>query len=167
MDNALEIIEKAIEEHAFISQNISNVSAKLNDVNALLLLRWERSNLVASSLEMFSNKLGDLKKSVDSLKSNLGRHFKFEERSLPLVLDKSVMQSLMVEHSIINTQIDKTDILLKNVRIKGLSEKEFMDKKIEILTIVNDLCHLIQKHALKEDTLLRDRIKSLESKKDK
>jgi len=162
---ALEIINRTIEEHRLILNNIGNVQGKANDVNALTKLNWERTGLATSTIEEFGGKLASLVNALSTLKTSLGRHFMFEEENLPGVLSKTVMESLLVYHRAIRGDIEKLDGFLTDFKIEGMPGKDLLNSKMETVNKVNELSNLIQEHASKEENILRERQKELQEEK--
>jgi hypothetical protein len=163
--DALEIINKTIEEHRFIHSSIGNVKQHANDVNALSRLDWEKSQLAVSSREEFADKIQSLIESLETLHDRLDHHFIFEEENLPQVLDNNRMDSLLVYHRSIRQERAKLDSALAGLKPEELSNSDLLTKKADIVNKITGLSNLIQEHAGMEEVILRNRKKELEGKK--
>jgi len=162
MATALEILNKTIEEHRLIHENLSTVSEKANDVNAEVLLDWERADLAVSGIDSIQAKVDTLIKSVSSMQVNLGKHFKYEELYLPTVLGPELMNILLIDHSNIRKALEAAETKLSEFKMGGLDAKILLEKKMELVAAVADVADLIKTHALKEDTILRGKKRELE-----
>ena len=165
MADALEILNKTIEEHRLIHENITNISEKANDVNAQVLLDWERSDLAVSGAESIVSKVDTLKKSVSSLQVNLGQLFVYEELYLPPVLGPELMNVLLVDHTAIRAALEKAGRQLAEFKADTLGGRELLEKKMDLITAISDVTDLIQAHALKDDTILRGKKREREDAK--
>lgn len=165
MADALEIINKTIEEHRLIHENITTVSDKANDVNAQVLLDWERSDLAVSGIDSINAKAEILKKSVSSLQVNLGRHFGYEELYLPPVLGPELMNVLLVDHTAIRATLEKAGRQLVEFKVGESDAKDLLEKKMDLIATISEVTDLIKEHALKEDTILRGKKRELEEAK--
>jgi hemerythrin len=158
----IEIVRKTLEEHKYIDDNIGRIEEKMSDMNALVLLQRERSNVAFSTQQDFGRKLADLANSLTRLTTSLQKHFSFEEMYMLKLLDNQAVADLVLEHGKINEEFEKIDALVKSSRPEGLNQKEFLDKKAEVIGDIMLVCQLIQAHALKEDKMLRDMKNDLE-----
>jgi hypothetical protein len=163
MADSLEILSKIIEEHRLIQDNITHVSEKANDVNAQVLLDWERTDLAVSGPDSLDSKVDILKKSVAAMQVNLGRHFGYEEQYLPAVLGPELMHILLSDHTAIRAALLRAAAELNSFKSEGVDPKELLEKKMELIAVISDLTDLIKEHALKEDTILRGKKRELES----
>jgi hypothetical protein len=163
MADDLEILKKTIEEHRLIHENITSVSERANDVNAQVLLDWERADLAVSGADSMDEKVDTLKKSVAALQVNLGRHFGFEETYLPPVLGPELMNILLRDHVAIRAALEQAGKQLSAFKSGGLDNSTLLDKKMELIAVVSDVTDLIKEHALKEDTILRGKKRELEN----
>jgi hypothetical protein len=167
MVDALGIINKELEDHRLISENIADVNNKANDINAKVLLDWKIDDLAYSNInaEVLYIKIEGLRESIYSLRKNLSQHFILEEINLPTVLGTTLVNDLKTDHDEILVSLDKTGQKLELFNPDGISKKELRENAIEIINVVGDLSKLIEAHALKEDTLLRRKKKELENLK--
>ena len=74
------------------------------------------------------------------------------------------MQALSLEHNEIGKVINEARSMVVSTKLEGLSREDLMSKEAEIQQIVNNLCHLIEEHADKEDLMLEMVQRALEEK---
>jgi len=163
LDN-LAKIKEIIEEHQTIRGHVKLVGDSITDQEALLSLQSARPDWIPGRLEILSEKQNRLQQTIGFLSEGLKNHFAKEEKLLPPLLGKFLMQALSLEHHEIGKVINEARSMVVSTKLEGLSREDLMSKEAEIQQIVNSLCHLIEEHADKEDLMLEMVQRALEEK---
>lgn len=154
MSDYLAEIEKIVEEHQTIRDGVKLVGDSVSDQEALNSLRSIHSDWVPGQPELLPEKQNRLRQTVSFLDEGLRNHFAAEEKVLPLVLGEFLMQALRLEHQEILEAISRAKSVTADTKLEGLSQEELMSKDLEMKNVVNNLSHLINGHAEKEELML-------------
>jgi len=165
MADNLKIVNRAIEEHHIIRKHVKLVGDSVSDLEALFSLQQARPDWILSSAEALPEKQDKLQQTISALDEGLKNHFSFEEKLLPPLFGKFLMQALILDHREIKKRIAETKSLVANTKLEGLSRKELLSQKAQIQQKVEDILQLVEEHADKEETILKMLQKALEVKK--
>lgn len=109
--DAIEVIDRIIEEHKKIFQSVENLELVANDAMALRGLEEAKDTFMPGRLEQKGG-LQSLKQLLEGVDSGIRRHFNFEETYLLGAFDKhsakkiiSVLHSLLLEHEDIRNRL--------------------------------------------------------------
>jgi hypothetical protein len=163
VEDAITLLDRTIEEHRLIREHLENVAAVSNDVEAQVLLDWNRSSLAVSGPESIALAVGNLQKSISAMETRLQEHIKSEERDLPPVLGAGLMNILLTDHALIKSAIENINKELAKYAAPGISPDQILDKKMGLIVIATELIEMIGSHALKEDGIFRQKKKDLET----
>ena len=164
MADNLKIVKRAIEEHHTIRGHTKLVGDSVSDLEALFSLQKARPDWILSSTDALSEKQTKLQQTISALDEGLQNHFSFEEKLLPPLFGKFLMQALILEHREMKKRIDDTKSLLANTKLEGLGQRELLAQKAQIQQKVEDILQLVEEHAGKEETILKMLQKALEAK---
>ena len=98
MSDELEIINRVIEEHRKVRQDLKLAGDSTTDREAIASLQKARKDWVPGRLEILAEKQKKLQQTVSALDEGLTRHFGYEEEYLPPILGKLLTQALLFEH---------------------------------------------------------------------
>jgi len=164
MADNLKIVNRAIEEHHTIRGHVKLVGDSISDLEALFSLQKARPDWILSSTDALSEKQDKLQQTISALEEGLKNHFSFEEKLLPPLFGKFLMQVLILEHREIKKSIVDTKSLLANTKLVGLNQRELLSQKAHIQKKVEDILQLVEEHAGKEETILKMLQKALQAK---
>jgi len=164
MADNLKIVNRAIEEHHTIRGHVKLVGDSVSDLEALFSLQKARPDWILSSTDALSEKQDKLQQTISALEEGLKNHFSFEEKLLPPLFGKFLMQVLILEHREIKKSIVDTKSLLANTKLVGLNQRELLSQKAHIQKKVEDILQLVEEHAGKEETILKMLQKALQAK---
>ena len=164
MADNLKIVNRAIEEHHTIRGHVKLVGDSVSDLEALFSLQKARPDWILSSTDALSEKQDKLQQTISALEEGLKNHFSFEEKLLPPLFGKFLMQVLILEHREIKKSIVDTKSLLANTKLVGLNQRELLSQKAHIQKKVEDILQLLEEHAGNEETILKMLQKALQAK---
>ncbi len=151
-----EIIQKCLEQHRYIDENINSVAHGTSDINTMIELQRERSDIARSSLEELHNRVKILGKRVEDLYVFMKQHFKFEEDTFPALVDAAFMQMLLSEHEAIISEFEKVKEIVDISDKQAADAKDLLGLKTKVVNTLNNLCYLIHEHASKENKVLHE-----------
>ena len=154
--NHKKIIEKSIEEHRYVDENLSTAENKMSDINALVALQRERSEIARSSLEDLQNRFKILQQHIENLHGFMLQHFKFEENTLTRIFDASFVEELLIEHNEIDAKFTLIKDTLSKIGYAEVDSKGLLEAQSKTVNMLNDLCYSIRQHAGKEDKILHE-----------
>jgi len=163
MADTLRVIEKAIEEHHRIRENLKHAGDSVTDIEALFALNKEYARWSQSSVKELKDKQGQLLKAVSTLEQGLTRHFGFEEKALPPLLGEVLMRTITQEHVEIAGLLDKAKASLRDSALEGLDQRELLTRKAEIQANIHYIVEAVEEHARHEETILGMIKKALEA----
>ena len=163
MADNLTIVNRALEEHHTIRGHVKLVGDSISDLEALFSLQKARPVWILGSIEALTEKQDKLQQTISTLDEGLKNHFNFEEKVLPPLFGKFLMQALILDHREIKKRIDEIKSLLDTSNLEGLSQKELLSRKTRIQQKVEDILQLVEEHAGKEETILKMLQKALAS----
>lgn len=154
MIDYLEQIDRIIAEHQMIKGHLRLVGDSTSDQEALITLKSARSEWTPQRVDIISEKMNKLSRTVGSLKEGLLNHFQLEEDILPPILGKILMQALLREHQEIMGKISEINSIIASPRMEKLSQDELAKQDTVLSQMTVNLCRLIEGHAEKEEQML-------------
>jgi len=154
LDN-LTIINKVIEEHQIIRRHIKLIGDRLPDREALRSLEKAQADLIPGRSEVLSEEQGKVQQTLSLVDEGLKNHFSFEEKTLPALLGKLLMQGLVLEHRNIQNEISKAKLVVSDTKLEGLKREELLSKELHLQQAVSGICQRVEEHATKEEAILR------------
>ena len=88
----------------------------------------------------------------------------WEEKALPPFLGELLTQALLLEHREITKEIDEATSAVANTRLEGLIREELLSKESEMQQMIDDICQLVEEHAIKEEAILEMLRRAVEKK---
>ena len=154
MLDSLAIINRILEEHQTIRGHIKLVGDSVSDEEALSSLEKARADWIPGRPEILSEKKKKLQQTINALDEGLKNHFAYEEKTLPPLLGKLLMRSLLLEHQAIKKEIDEAKSAVAGIKLEGLERDRLLSEEARMQQMVDDICQLVGEHAIKEDTVL-------------
>jgi hypothetical protein len=154
MADYLEQIDRIIAEHQMIKGHLRLVGDSTSDQEALITLKSARSEWTPQRVDIISEKMNKLSRTVGSLREGLLNHFQLEEDILPPILGKILMQALLREHQEIMGKISEINSIIASPRMEKLSQDELAKQDTVLSQMTVNLCRLIEGHAEKEEQML-------------
>ncbi len=164
MPDNLAVINRVIQEHQRLQGNIKAVGDSVNDMEAVFSLQQVYSGWTLSSMEAIDEKQKQLQQTMSFLDEGLNSHFAFEERALPPLFGKLLMQALLFEHQEIRKEIGEAKSLIAGTRLVDLSQEKLLSQKSHIQQVISAISQLVEEHAAREETILNMMKKALEEK---
>ena len=164
MPDNLAIINKVIEEHRVIRGHIKLVGDRLADREELTSLEKARVDLTPGRLKDLSEELGKLQQALSLAGEGLKNHFSFEEEALPPLLGELLMQGFVLEHQIIQSEVQKAKSVVASTNLEGLNREELLSQESHLQHIVRGICQVVEGHATKEEAILGMIHRALEQK---
>ena len=153
MDN-LEIIKEILAQHKAIFGQLESAHESVNDMEAFLRLEKARSDLTSNVRQTLSQKRDKLEKIVTPLDRGLRKHYAFEEENLPPLLGRVLTEALFFEHKQLLFQMEQTSSLIFNIKVKGLTRAEEMEKESLIYEQLDSLRRNKLDHLNREEAVL-------------
>lgn len=154
MADELEIVNKVIDEHRNIRTHVKLVGDTVSDPEGLLKLEQARPDWMLGSPEQLSDKQTRLEQTLNYLYDGLQNHFALEEKWLPKVLGNIMMAALMLEHAELKSTIEDIRSTLGNSKIDQMSHEERLSFKWVMQQKIDEMSHMLESHAGKEETIL-------------
>jgi hypothetical protein len=162
MDDALEVINKAIEQHHKIREHLAQTGDSMTDIEALFMLNKMLANWSQSSIREYQDRRVQLLKAVKALERGLKRHFEYEEKFLPPLLGEVLMKTIIGDHQKIAGLIKKAKDEIAGARGEGLNQTELLAGKTKIQGDIQNIIEAAEKHAGHEETILTSIKKAME-----
>ena len=162
MLDKLAIIRNAIEEHHKIRSGLKLAGEAVNDLEAMSNLQREYTGWVLSATEALAEKQKNLQQAMSNLHDGLSNHFSYEEKYLPPIMGKVLMQTLLIEHRQIRKELDEAKSAVADLRLEGLKQEELLAKKSHMRQLMDNIYQQIEEHASKEEIVLKMAQKALE-----
>lgn len=164
MEDNLVIINRIITKHRGIRERVKLTGQSVSDLEALFSLQQGFSTWSQSSLEALVTSRSHLLEAIGFLEEGLNKHFDYEEKALPPLFGRYLMNSLLLEHHQIKSRMSEAKDILASTVLEQLSNRELLLKKSEIQQTISDICQVVEEHAGHEEIILNMLKKSLESK---
>jgi hypothetical protein len=153
LDN-LALIDKILEEHHSIRRHVKLAGDTLSDWEALISLQSAKADWISDESGGLSEKLERLQKAISSLGDGLNNHFALEEKGLPQLLGTLLMRAIMLDHRVIQKEIDRARSNVADHSLLLSSQEELAATKSEIEQAINSVGQLVVKHAAEEEVIL-------------
>ena len=171
--DAIEVIDRIIEEHKKIFQGVQNLEQEVNDAMALKGLEEAKDTFMPGRLEQKGG-LQSLEQLLEGVDQGLRRHFSFEETYLLGAFEEhsdkkiiSVLHSLLLEHEDIRSRLVHSKEHIAEL-IKGeLSRHVWEASAHDMRAHLAHTRKLIEAHAAIEQELLHTLRKELMEDRDK
>lgn len=154
MPDANSIINKIIEEHHKIRDNIKLAGDSLNDVEASFTLSQAYSTWTQSSASELMSKKDKLIQALSALEQGLNTHFGYEEKYLPPLFGEYLMKALLHEHSEIRRQIQGAQKTVTGIEINSGDSQQVLRQKTTVQEDINHLLQAVEEHADHEEVIL-------------
>jgi hypothetical protein len=164
MVDQLAMVARLIEDHHKVRTNLKLVGDSVSDLEGLISLERAKPDWMLAPSELLSEKHDKLLQTISFLREGMENHFSYEEKYLPPIFGDLIMHALMLEHADIKKAMDGLQATLKNTVLAGLTSEQLMTAKWNIQQKIEDLRHLIEGHATKEDVLIQMVKRALEDK---
>jgi len=164
MQDKLAIIRRIIDEHQTIKGHLKLVGDSVSDQEALAALQKAHADFIPGRLEVVSEKQRKLQQTMSALEEGLKNHFAFEEKALPPLLGKLLMQALVLEHREIKNEIDEAKSTVESIKLEGLSREKLIAKESHMQQMIDSICQLVEEHATREEVVLEMLQRGLEDR---
>ena len=154
MTDALKVIKDIISQHIKINDDVNLAEGKMNDIDAVFSANRSAYKVAwsVSSLAELFEKRDKLLQTINIMDGGLKKHFKYEEKVMPLVFGELLMKDILHDHNEILAQIEKVKTCFKD--LERLNHDELLSKRVELLQSVNDLRKTVVDHAQSEEKIL-------------
>jgi len=166
LDN-LAIISRIINEHQTIRGHVKLVGDSVSDEEAMERLERVRADFSPGQAPLLSEKHDRLRQTMAYLDEGLRNHFAFEEKFLPPLLGELIMRALVLEHSKIASSIDNVKAIVAVAKLEGLGREELIARESRMQQAIYEMCHLVEEHAAREETVLGMVQRGLQDKEQK
>jgi len=154
MTDTITIIDRIIEDHHNISDNIKLAGDSLNDVEASFAISKAYSGWTQSSAEELAAKRDQLIQALSALEQGLTTHFDSEEKSLPPLFGEVLMKALLHEHREVRRKIESARKNVADIEIDSGDSQQLLSRKTVVQDSVNHLLQAVEEHAGHEETVL-------------
>ena len=148
------IINKIIEEHHKIRDNIKLAGDSLNDVEASFTLSKAYSTWTQSAVGELAVKKDHLIRALSALEEGLNNHFGYEENFLPPLFGELLMKALLHEHHVVRRKIENTRKIIAELQLDSQDTQQLLSRKTAVQESVNHLLQAIEEHAGHEEIVL-------------
>ena len=160
MEEALDIIEKIIEEHKVIGQQARDLEQSANDAGVLLELEGAKGGFVPGRFDQKAP-LQRLAESLELIDKGLAQHFNREEEGLLAAFEKhgdrelaSALRLLLQEHEDLRDRLAHSKKQVAELTGSGLSRHEWEATAHGVRAYVSHTRKLLEAHAGNEQELL-------------
>jgi hypothetical protein len=154
MPDAITIIDKIIEEHHKIRENIKLAGDSLNDIEASFLISKAYSGWTQSSATELAAKRDQLIQALSALEQGLAAHFGYEEKHLPPLFGELLTKALLHEHREVRRKIESAGKTVADIEINTDDSQQLLSRKTVVQESVNHLLQAVEEHAGHEETVL-------------
>lgn len=146
--DVLTIIENLSQEHEAIEWHMKSVGVLARD---WMGMDWDdQTSLSHEQLQTLNSRCLNLKQTMHSLEEGMRNHWDHEEKVLPDLIGPQLMKSISIEHDEIRRQMREINYALANS-----TPQELLTSRDYLESIISHLCHLINEHEKKENTVLQ------------
>lgn len=149
-------IDFIIGEHEVVKENLERMGSSINDLQALVNLQK-----ALCSAGVLTEKRKNLQELVSLLEEGIAKHFTYEEKMLPPIFGRVLMQALTFEHQEIKKAIEEVKSAIFGPWPEGIRQEEVLAMGRVILQ-TDRLCQMIEEHARRENTILKMMKRALE-----
>jgi hypothetical protein len=154
MTDAITIIDRVIEEHHKISDNIKLAGDSLNDVEASFAISKAYSGWTQSAAGELAARRDQLIQALSALEQGLTTHFDYEEKNLPPLFGEVLMKALLHEHREVRQKIESARKNIADIEIDSGDSQQLLSRKTVVQESVNHLLQAVEEHAGHEETVL-------------
>lgn len=154
MTDAITIIDKVIEEHHKIRDNIKLAGDSLNDVEASFILSRAYSGWTQSAAGELAARKDSLIASLSALEQGLSAHFEYEEKHFSPLFGEVLTKALLHEHRDIRRRIEDARQMITGVEIDTGDSQQVLSRKTAVQESINHLLQAVEEHAGHEETVL-------------
>ena len=161
MKEALELIDRIIEEHKQITQEGRTIQQVSSDYEAGLKLGKAKDGFIPGGLDGQKRYLQNLQGSLETISQELLAHFEREEKWLLAAFEKhggqmlaAALRSLLLEHQELKKRITKSMDDVARLAAEGLSREVWEGQAWGIRTYISHTLKLVEAHAQSEHELL-------------
>ena len=167
MNETIALIDKIIEEHKTLLQNIQTMEQVANDAEAIAGLEKAKDAFIPGRLEQAQGleKLQELQQIIDQ---GIQSHFNREETALLSAFEKhgdqklaAALQSLLREHEDLRNRFAQTGNQMTELTKGGLSGQVWGASAYDMRAYITHTRKLLKKHAGSEQELLHTLRKAL------
>jgi hypothetical protein len=164
----LEIIEKVIQWHKKIREDLHHLDKAANDAEALAVVDKAKELFMPGRLQQHEG-LKEFRSSVEATAEGLGRHFDFEEQCLPDLVagygDEEIIsnwESILLEHKDLRNRLAHAGKHAAELIEENLSRHLWEASAHDMRAYITHTHKLLEAHVRIEEDLLyeiRDRVK--------
>jgi len=161
MKEALELIDRIIEEHKQITQEGRTIQQVSSDYEAGLKLGEAKEGFIPGGLDGQKRYLQNLQESLETISQELLAHFEREEKWLLAAFEKhggqmlaAALRGLLQEHQELKKRITKSIDDVAGLASEGLSREVWEGQAWGIRTYISHTLKLLEAHAQSEHELL-------------
>lgn len=162
MMGSVAAINGVIAGHHSTHARIRLAGDSISDEEAVASLKGARTDWIPGRPSMPALRQRRLDQTLSYVREGLSNHFAVEEALLPLLLDQMLMRALMLDHRRIIEKIDEASAVVTQLDLTQLGRTELLVRECEIRGMIDNICHLIEDHATKEDIVLDFMLKALQ-----
>ena len=162
MEDDLSIIERVIAEHKTIRQGFENLEKVANDAEAMKGFEEAKEAFMPGRLDQ-THGLSQLKDTLGAIEDGLQRHFHFEEKYLPAVVDrrgdeeaKSSLRSILLEHVDLRGRLAHSKEHADELVSAGMARHRWEASAHDMRTYISHTRKLLEAHAEIEQELLHE-----------
>ncbi len=166
MSDALAIVTRVISEHHTMRKHTKLAGDTVSDIEALFALQGAQSGWSQTSIAALIEKRDQLLQTISFMEEGLKNHFDFEEKALPPLFGKLLMNAILHEHRKISGQVASAKTTLASIEVERLDERDLLSKKSAIQQSINSLHQTVEEHAQHEEVILTMIRKALEQNRE-
>jgi hemerythrin len=154
MTESLATITRVISEHHETRVHVRLVGDSISDEEAVSALREARADWIPGRQGAPVDRQQKLQQTLCYVEEGLKNHFAVEETVLPLFMDEMLLRALLLDHRRIADKLANARSTVADMQLEALDREELLVKEAHIRQLVDQLCHLIEDHATREDIVL-------------
>ncbi|MFC1924449.1 hemerythrin domain-containing protein [Chloroflexota bacterium] len=162
MQIKIEKINHIIEEHTIIGGRSGIIGEEINDLEAIEDLKLLSNSFSGTDEVVLSNKLKELKETMNYFIDSLRKHFEDEEQLFPELLGEPLARAIAKEHQQITGDITGLIAIGDNRGLDQLSHQRSPAIVMYIFQRIQTLRQMVKDHASREDVILQMILKGLQ-----
>jgi len=151
---SLATITRVISEHHETRIHLRLAGDSISDEEAVSALREARADWIPGRQGAAVDRQQKLQQTLCYVEEGLKNHFALEETVLPLFMDKMLLRAMLLDHRRIADNLASARSTVANMELDGLDRERLLVKEAYIRQLVDQLSHLIEDHATREDIVL-------------